>query len=84
MTYEQSYLHELLTEQGRSIPDYFITGGLILYSSVIDGEPVPMALIIEDDDLMEACIDYLKDKGVSQLDSIKEFDNWVNNKTNQT
>jgi hypothetical protein len=61
MAYDPGYIRNFLTEEGRSLSDYFIEDGLIMYHSELDGKPVPMALVIEDDALNRACINYLKE-----------------------
>ena len=37
-----------------------------------------MAFLIEDDDLMQECIDYLKQHGARQFSSDEEFQRWLN------
>ena len=77
MRYSTSYIHRFLTEEGLSITDYFICNGLIMNLSEFDGKPTPMALVIEDDALNQACIDYLREKGARQFDSMDELESWI-------
>ena len=80
MKYDEPYIKEFLTQDGCSVADYYIVGGLIMYLSELDGELTPMALVIEEDDLLEACIDYLIEKGVKQFNSDTEYKSWLNDK----
>ncbi len=77
MKYNPAYIHRLLTEEGHSITDYFIVDDLIINLSEFNGKLTPMALVIEDDALMQACIDFLKKEGVKQFDSEDEFERWI-------
>ena len=78
MRYDPSYIHKLLTEDGCSLTDYFIVDDLIMSLSELNGETTPMALVIEDDALMQACIDYLRENGIRQFDSVDDFVNKYN------
>jgi hypothetical protein len=82
--HDPSYINKLLIEDGSSITDYFIVDDLIMCLSEFNGKLTPMALVIEDDDLMQACVDYLREKGIKQFDSEYEFENWVGNKLDQS
>lgn len=84
MKHDPSYINKLLIEDGSSITDYFIVDDLIMCLSEFNGKLTPMAFVIEDDDLMQACVDYLREKGIKQFDSEYEFENWVGNKLDQS
>lgn len=77
MKYDSSYIHTLLTEDGNSITDYFIVDDLIMNLSDFNGVIIPMAFVIEEDDLMQECIHYLKKKGIKQFNSEDEFKVWI-------
>jgi hypothetical protein len=82
--HDPSYINKLLIEDGSSITDYFIVDDLIMCLSEFNGKLTPMAFVIEDDDLMQACVDYLREKGIKQFDSEYEFEKWVGNKLDQS
>jgi hypothetical protein len=81
MNYDSAYIHSILVDEGCSLADYFIVDGLIMNLSTLDDKIVPMAFVIEDEALNEACIDYLKEKGAKQFDSMEEVQKWIERKT---
>ena len=78
MKYDSSYIQTFLTKDGYAITDYFIIDDLIMNLSELNGEIIPMAFVIEDDDLAQDCIHYLKKKGIKQFNSMDEFNMWIN------
>jgi hypothetical protein len=81
MNYDSAYIHSILVDEGCSLADYSIVDGLIMNLSTLDDKIVPMAFVIEDEALNEACIDYLKEKGAKQFDSMEEVQKWIERKT---
>jgi hypothetical protein len=80
MHYDGEYIHNFLVEDGTPLEDYFIVDDLIMNLSTLDDETVPMALVIEDDDLNEACVAYLKEQGARQFDSMDQVQAWIESK----
>ena len=78
MKYDESYIKNFLTKDGHSISDYFIVDDLIMNLSELNGEIIPIAFVIEDDSLALDCIEYLKEVGGKQFNSMDELNIWIN------
>lgn len=73
---DTSRIIEALTIDGHSLDELFIVDGLPMYIDEVSGEVVPNAIVIEDDALAAACIDFLKGRGTKQFDSWENFEKW--------
>jgi hypothetical protein len=74
--YSKDEILEALSGDDCSVDDLFLVDGLIMNLSELDGITMPMALIIEDDSLVEECIKFLRKRGVKEFDSWAAFEEW--------
>ena len=71
MSFSEEEILETITLEDSDVTDYFIVGGL---PCTWHDETGLNGMIVEDDDLAEACLAYLRDKGCREFATMEDFE----------